>query len=232
MYFANKKHFDFMNKALNALKDFNTGEPSGLFHLIATSYGVNEADFKKAYRTFEETGLRRWSNCHLSDVCERALNALKNARKIEATDGENIATAYLFCIPFLEEDIQDLCQLFDFLCRILLGNLSEIFSFAVWNTDTDPNKKETILCNHFYSLQWEAPRDMSDARDLLVPACKGMGWSGNLGISSPKACNEAKLSYEISKVFGQTEYIRRTGQKDCILRLSGEPLMLKYDSPF
>lgn len=232
MYFVNKKHFDFMNMALNALKDFNASKPLSLFRVVSAAYEVNDANLKKAYRTFDKTGIQRWSNRHLADVCERALNSLKNARKVEAADGESIAAEYQFCVPFLEEDIQDLCQLFDFLCRILLGGFSEIFSFAVWNTDTDPNKKETTLCDHFYSLQWEAPRDMSDARDLLVPACKGMGWNGNLGISSPKACNEAKLSYEISKVFGQTEYIRRTGQKDCILRLSGEPLMLKYDSPF
>lgn len=206
-----RQHLILLEKALDLLEKFFDGDPVLLLNAVGEAYSVPKENAEIAANLFMETGLDR-KNEKMAAVCREMVELLPDEKEQEE---------YVISIPVeIHNDIQKVLDLY---CRMMLGQFSAAYDFLL---DAGADDYVSAVNSFFVAdFRWSAPSSFVEARNTLVPGCKGIGWNGNLGISNVKACEDAKLAYEMAKVMDQPNHIKLFSQSDAILRVSGFPLM-------
>ena len=219
VFFITEDHIHHIKNAMPLLSKFYNGNPQPLLEYVATAYGVSTKDTKQAVQVLMGTGISGHQNQAMTDVCQNMMDVVNQAVPIEDVDISSSATyQYKICIP--EKILLNVSKMFDFYCRIMLGQFSEIYMTLLESIDI--RKLDWTLIS---DLRWSAPFTIVDARNLLIPSCKKLGWNANMGISHPNACIEAKIAYELSKVLETAHFGSRSPAKQYVLRVSGLPLI-------
>lgn len=183
------KHYNLLMRILEIMTSFYDNDLVSICKEVGETYGASEEAIQEACNIFTAVNVTA-SVPAMQETVSRLLRIAKNP--VILAKGK---VPYTKQIDIEEDDVIRLVSILDVYSRILMGQFDKIFDVLDVAPD-DGEHEHRLQANH--DARWYGV-GVSEARDLLIPQLKKMGWNGSFGISNLDLAYNSKLSYEMLK---------------------------------
>ena len=183
------KHYNLLMRILEIMTSFYDNDLASICKEVGETYGASEEAIQEACNIFTAVNVTA-SVPAMQETVSRLLRIAKNP--VILAKGK---VHYTKQIDIEEDDVIRLVSILDVYSRILMGQFDKIFDVLDVAPD-DGEHEHRLQANH--DARWYGV-GVSEARDLLIPQLKKMGWNGSFGISNLDLAYNSKLSYEMLK---------------------------------
>lgn len=183
------KHYNLLMRILEIMTSFYDNDLASICKEVGETYGASEEAIQEACNIFTAVNVTA-SVPAMQETVSRLLRIAK--KPVILAKGK---VPYTKQIDIEEDDVIRLVSILDVYSRILMGQFDKIFDVLDVAPD-DGEHEHRLQANH--DARWYGV-GVSEARDLLIPQLKKMGWNGSFGISNLDLAYNSKLSYEMLK---------------------------------
>ena len=183
------KHYNLLMRILEIMTSFYDNDLASICKEVGETYGASEEAIQEACNIFTAVNVTA-SVPAMQETVSRLLRIAKNPVIFAKSK-----VPYTKQIDIEEDDVIRLVSILDVYSRILMGQFDKIFDVLDVAPD-DGEHEHRLQANH--DARWYGV-GVSEARDLLIPQLKKMGWNGSFGISNLDLAYNSKLSYEMLK---------------------------------
>lgn len=195
MMFVTKKQYELVEKALKNMVQLYQNDPVPLFKDIAEWYGSGESAAADAAKIITElpiitpniTGKERAENLYVE--WKRGTAAIQEGK-------------YQYAVDLTNAQMIQLSKILDAYSRIMMGQLHILFEAMDIPARLGENPH---MLQMYHDAYWDGACGAKEARDLLFPEIKDLGWHGGYGIANQRVAEDSRLAYQISRAM-QGEY--------------------------
>ena len=207
-FYVTEKQYALVGNALPVMESLYRNDPLPIFQLIEENYELDKGVAQKAADIV--------LNTHITSANKE--QALRIDRLLsDWTLGASSISEEMFryTIPLDNSQEKLLAKTLDVVSRIMMGQLHILFDALDMPAETLNNKHAMQV---FQDVYLDGLHGAQEARDIVFPGIKELGWHGGYSIANRNVTESARLAYEMSKVLKKEQPLKVTDEPICRLQ--------------